>query len=128
MDNVLRLPQLASQVADGHLLLLQGCKVLLRVGRLDAVAVPARVVSCGARPSVGGEKVTRQLPLPVLLWVRHHPSLALEKPPSRAASKRFRPNRKRAVCISLRCSGAKRLEVCWVCSTPYYSGGGKELG
>lgn len=51
MGGVLHLPQLAPQVTNGHLLLLQGGEVLLWIGRSDAMVVPTGVVSSGGHPS-----------------------------------------------------------------------------
>ena len=50
MDDVLRFPQLASQVANGHLLLLQGGEILLWIGGSEPMAVPTGVVTSGGHP------------------------------------------------------------------------------
>lgn len=48
VDSVLRLQQFGPQMSDGHLLLLKGGKVLLRVWGSDAMVVPAQVVGSQA--------------------------------------------------------------------------------
>lgn len=50
MGGVLHLPQLAPQVTNGHLLLLQGGEVLLWIGGSKSMVVPTGVVTSGGHP------------------------------------------------------------------------------